>query len=144
ILDQAGVDTATLEQSRYNCNSLDELPQCHAELKRRIDFGELADIVSGTRYWAKVGLRGTFDYVWSDDRGNEYQASQPLQTTVQLAVIESEIMVAEGGDGWGAAPEALRFQEIDLPRDQQNYVIDMPIRGNRNLASYTARLKFRA
>lgn len=144
VLDEAGVDTAALEQTRFNCGSREELPQCQAELKRRVELGELADIVSGRDYWATVGLRGTFTYSWSDDRGNRYEESQELKTRVQLALIETEIMVAEGGQGWGPAPEALRFQVVELPRDRRDYVIDMPIRGNRNLSNYTARLKFYA
>jgi len=140
VLDEAGVDTAALEAGRFTCPSRDELPQCQANLANSIDFGELTGMLSGD-YATTVGISGTFDYTWSDDRGNDYRASEKLSTYLQLAVIETEIMVAESGDIWGQSPEALRYQVVRLPRDQQNYVVDMPIRGNKNLSNHTARLK---
>lgn len=140
VLDEAGVDTATLEQGRYTCSSAEALPQCQAELKQQVDFGELTDLLGGD-YLTVLGVGGTYNYVWSDDRGNEYAASEPFDTIMQLAAIETEINVAESGDGWGGAPAALRYQEVHLPQDQQDYVIDMPIRGNRSLSDHTARLK---
>ena len=58
-----------------------------------------------------------------------------------LAVIEVPDELAECGDGFGGSPEALRYQDVKLPINQRDYSVDLPMRGNKNLASYTARLK---
>ena len=143
LLEEAGVDTAALEEGRFTCPSEEQLPQCRRELAGEVDFGEVAQLLSGKADVA-VGVRGRLDYSWADDRGNVYDASEPVEAALQLAAIETEMMAAEYGDGWGEPPAALRYQEIRLPDDDQNYVIDLPVRGNKNLAAYIARLKIYA
>lgn len=139
-LAEAGVDAAALAEARFTCPSLDELPQCRRQAMDAVDFGELGDLVSGGLDLS-LGMRGRIAYNWADDRGNLYEADEPFEAAIQIGFIETEMMVAEYGDGLGDAPEALRYQEVRLPSDDSDYVIDMPVRGNRNLAAYAARLK---
>lgn len=146
MLAEAGVDTNALAERRFTCESEGQLPQCRQEVVRSIDLGELAPLIaeeSTTGYPAalELGVRGRLRYQWADDRGNSYDAEERLEVALQLAIIETEMMVAEGGDGWGASPEALRYQVVELPEDAQDYAIDLPVRGNKNLAAYIARLK---
>ena len=63
---------------------------------------------------------------------------------ISLAVIEVPADLAECGDGFGGSPEALRFQDVHLPVAGQDYVIDMPVRGNKSISTYKARLKMYA
>lgn len=139
-LAEAGVDTAALASARFTCGSLDELPQCRQQAMGMVDFGELGDLVSG-KLDLSLGMRGRVAFDWADDRGNLYAADEPFEAAIQIGFIETEMMVAEYGDGLGDAPEALRYQEVRLPSDASGYVIDMPVRGNKNLAAYAARLK---
>ena len=140
LLRQAGVDVATLAGSRFTCPSEAQLDQCRSDILSSLDLGELTGLFSGYAS-LEVGLRGRLRYRWQDDYGNVYDADEPLEAMVQLGVIETELMVAEGGDAWGGSPEALRYQVIELPESGQDYSIDLPVRGNRNLAAYVARLK---
>ena len=143
LLAEAGVDTAALAGTRFTCPSLNDLPQCRREAMGMVDFGEIGDLVSG-KLDLSVGVRGRIAYNWADDRGNLFEQNEPFDLALQLGFIETEMMVAEYGEGLGDAPEALRYQEVRLPSDAQGYVVDMPVRGNKNLASYVARLKMLA
>ena len=140
VLEEAGVDTVALERGRFTCASEDDLPQCRQRVADSVGFGEIGSLLFG-RADISVGYRGSFAYSWADDRGNAYEESEPVEATLQLAAIETEIVVAEHGDGWGDPPAALRYQEVRLPSDAQDYVVDLSVRGNRNVADLTARLK---
>ncbi|MCO5146410.1 MAG: hypothetical protein M9895_09575 [Aquamicrobium sp.] len=140
VLDQAGVDTAALERARFTCASEQDLPQCRQRVLDTVDFGEIEPLLS-EGYAIGVGYRGEFTYSWSDDRGNTYEMTEPVEAELQLAAIETEVMVAEHGSGWGDPPAALRYQEVRLPSDDQDYTVDLALRGNRNVSDLTARLK---
>lgn len=140
VLEEAGVDTRALERARFTCASEQELPACRQRAIGSLEFGEIRDLLSGGPD-ISVGVRGTFSYGWADDRGNSYEASEPFEASLQLGAIETETMVAEHGAGWGDPPAALRYQEIRLPSDERDYVVDLTMRGNRNVSDVTARLK---
>ena len=140
LLKQAGVDTQKLAEQRFSCQSMESLNVCRSQVFNSVGFGEIADFVWGEQKLATTA-KGTFAYSWSDDAGNTYQASEPFRVDIALAYIEVPDALAECGDGFGGSPEALRYQDIDLPINKDNYTIEMPMRGNKNLASYTARLK---
>lgn len=139
-LDQAGVDTASAERARFTCASEQDLPQCRQRVLDTLDFGEIEPMLS-EGYAIGVGYRGEFTYSWSDDRGNTYETTEPVQAELQLAAIETEVMVAEHGAGWGDPPAALRYQEVRLPSDAQDYTVDLALRGGRAVSDLTARLK---
>jgi len=139
-LDEAGVDTRALERGRFTCASEAELPQCHERVVGSLQLGEIGDLIAGD-VTLSLGVRGSFTYSWADDRGNSYEATEPMEASLQLGAIETEVMVAEYGDGFGDPPAALRYQEIRLPSDDSNYVVDLTLRGNRTIADHTARLK---
>lgn len=139
-LDEAGVDTRALERGRFTCASEAELPQCRQRVIGSLELGEIRDLIAG-HATLSLGVRGSFTYSWADDRGNTYEAVEPMLASLQLGAIETEVMVAEHGDGFGDPPTALRYQEIRLPSDDSDYVVDLMLRGNRNLAELTARLK---
>ena len=87
---------------------------------------------------------GTIEYDWSDDGGQGFHASEAFRAPIQLAVISTPKEIAEGGDGFGSPPEARRYQDIHMEPGRTDYSFDLPIRGNRNLSSYQARLKLLA
>lgn len=141
VLQQAGVDTAALEKERFSCPSQDAFAVCRRQVINKINFGELGDYVSGMGNSMDLTGVGTLDYSWTDDYGNTAQQSEAFQVSVGLAYLETPEEAAECGDGFGGSPEATRYQDVEFPIDKHDYVIPMPVRGNRNLESYTARLK---
>lgn len=143
ILDEAGVDTGKLAQNRYTCPTMDSINVCRSQVFNDVGFGEIADFVEGEDSLATT-MVGTLDYDWTDDGGNTYHQSEPLSATISLVTIEVPKDLAECGDGFGGAPEALRYLDIDLPVGRAGYDIDIPVRGNKTISTYTARLKMRA
>jgi hypothetical protein len=140
IFKQAGVDTAALETKRFSCPSWEGIALCRSQVFNSVNFGEIAEFVAGEDK-LYVTATGTFDYSWVDDAGNTYQQSEQIQFDTALATIEVTAPAAECGDGFGGSPEALRYQDVQLPINQHDYTVDLAVRGNRNIASYTARLK---
>lgn len=143
LLQQAGVDTNKLANDRFTCQSMDSLNVCKSQVFNSVGFGEIADFVWGDQKLATTA-KGTLNYSWSDDYGNTYQQSEPFQIDIALAYIEVPNAAAECGDGFGGSPEALRYQDVQLRINENDYAIGMPLRGNKNLASYAARLKMHA
>ena len=162
IFEQAGADTAALETQRFTCPSDAGMNVCKAQTVNSLKLGQVADFVwddnerfatnedgtpnefvsppSGQFFTA---VTGTFDYSWADDRGTVYQASEPFRANIPLFYIDVS-MQAECGAGFGGSPEAARFQDVRFKVGQQDYAVDMPIRGNKNVTSYTALLKLQA
>lgn len=143
LLQTAGVDTNALKDQRFSCSSGDMIEQCRNEIVTENLFGKLSGLVDGDG-GLFVQMKGTVSYSWQDDRGGSHQESEVFDVPVQLAFIESDLTLAEFGGGWGMAPEALRYIDVELADDRQNYVIDLPVRGNKNLSTYTARVKLSA
>ncbi|MER9399710.1 hypothetical protein NKI46_16505 [Mesorhizobium sp. M0615] len=141
VLTEAGVDTTTLETERFTCPSRDSLDVCRAQVANKVKFGDVADYISGSVEKMSVTGIGKLDYSWADDQGAVYQQSEPFRVIVSLVSIEVPESLAECGDGGGASPEALRYQNIEFPIGKTDYSIPMPVRGNKNLSAYTARLK---
>lgn len=143
-LREAGVNTEKLAAKRYNCQSRESMGVCQAQLFNDVGFGEIADYVWSDEFETEhfyTTATGAIDYDWSDDAGQTYHASEPFRVDIALATIETPVELAECGDGYGGAPEARRYQTVNLEPGRNGYSVDMPIRGNRNIASYTARLK---
>ena len=140
LLAQAGVDTQKLASERFSCQSMDSIGVCRSQVFNSVGFGEIADFVWGD---AKLmtAVKGSLSYSWADDLGNSYQVTEPFRADISLAVIEVPNELAECGDGFGGSPEALRYQDVKLPINRHDYVVEMPLRGNKNISSYTARLK---
>ena len=143
VLSEAGVDTARLASERFSCPSIDGIAICRSQVFNNVGFGEVADFVWGEDKLFTTAT-GTLDYSWADDAGTVYQQSEPFAVDIALTTIEVPENLAECGDGFGGSPEALRYQDVDLPIGQRDYVVDLPIRGNKSIASYTARLKLHA
>lgn len=140
LIAQAGVDTQKLAGERFSCQSMDSINVCKSQVFNSVGFGEIAGFVWGDQTLMTT-IKGTLNYSWADDYGNTYQAAEPFRTDIALAYIEVPDALAECGDGFGGSPEALRYQDIDLPINQRDYVVDLPMRGSKNLAHYVARLK---
>ena len=119
---------------------MDSIGVCRSQVFNSVGFGEIADFVWGD---AKLmtAVKGSLSYSWADDLGNIYQVTEPFRADISLAVIEVPNELAECGDGFGGSPEALRYQDVKLPINRRDYVVDLPLRGNKNISSYTARLK---
>ncbi|MBZ9677362.1 MORN repeat-containing protein [Mesorhizobium sp. ES1-1] len=141
VLTEAGVDTASLETGRFPCPSVDSLNVCRSQLTNKIKFGQVADYLGSMQQALTLNAIGKFDYSWADDEGHVYQQSEPFRTQITMAVFETPESMAECGDGGGGTPEAMRYQNIEFPIGKHDYTIAMPMRGNKNVSSYTARLK---
>jgi hypothetical protein len=141
VFAQAGVDTAKLETSRFSCPSMDSMNVCRAKVANEVGFGELADFIGGEGQTVSITGIGDLAYSWSDDAGNTYQQKESFRLQLALAYIETPEQTAECGDGFGGSPEAMRYHNIEFPIGKYDYAIDLPVRGNRNLDAYTARLK---
>ncbi len=139
-LEEAGVDARALETERFKCDSFDKLNVCKAQVFNKVGFGAIADFVSGDQVLS-TNATGEISYDYSDDRGETYSATERFEVPISLAVIEIPESVAECGDGGGMAADALRYIDVELPTGKENYAIDLPIRGNKNVKDYTARLK---
>jgi hypothetical protein len=142
-LARAGVDVDALAKKRLKCPSEAQLPVCRAQLFNSVRFGELADFVWGERFLLTRAI-GTLSYRWTDPVGAKHDVTEPFHVDISLAVVELDRATAECGDLFGLSPEALRYQEVDLPVDRQNYSVDLPVRGNKNIRDYTARLKIQS
>lgn len=143
VFEQAGVDTAKLDTKRFSCQSRDSLNVCRSQVFNDVGFGEVADFVWGQENLYTTAT-GALSYSWADDAGNVFQQTEPFRAAISLATIELPEEMAECGDGFGGSPEALAFQEIDLRVGEKGYSVPLSIRGNKNVASYKARLKFMA
>lgn len=141
VLDEAGVDTASLETGRFPCPSVDSLNVCRSQLTNKIKFGEVGDYLGNFNQAMTLNAIGKFDYSWADDEGNITQQSEPFRAQMTMAVFEVPESMAECGDGGGGTPEAMRYQNIEFPIGKHDYTIAMPVRGNKNISAYTARLK---
>lgn len=139
-LREAGVDTNALENERFRCESRDKLGLCRAQVFNKVDFGAVADFVSGDEI-LQTTATGELEYDYADDRGNTYPVKESFSVPITLAVVEVNEDVAECGDGGAMAAEALRYIDVELPTGRENYSIDLPVRGNKNVKDYTARLK---
>jgi hypothetical protein len=142
-LTEAGVDLAKLKDQRFKCQSRDSLNICKNQVFNSLNFGEVRDYVYGDQTLFTTAT-GKIDYDWEDDFGNSYHQSEPFSVDISLAWIEIPEEAAECGDGFGGAPDAPRYQDVNFPLNQSNYTIDMPVRGNKSLKEYTARLKLHA
>lgn len=172
VLREAGVDTARLDKERFTCPSSDALNVCRAKVLNGGGLGQVADFIwdeddrmkatlaaqakaDGTEDQADdsdfsasngqyfTSAVGTFDYKWADDAGNVYEASEAFNASIPMFYIDSN-MQAECGAGFGGNPEALRFQDVRFKIGQTGYRIDVPVRGNKNVSSYVARLKMQS
>ncbi len=139
-LQQAGVNTDALESERFPCESRDKLGLCRAQVFNKVGFGEVADFVAGDDI-LQTTATGELEYEYADDRGNVYPVKEAFSVPITLAVIEIQESVAECGDGGAMSAEALRYIDVKLPVGEENYSIDLPIRGNKNVKDYLARLK---
>lgn len=139
-LKQAGVDTDALAEARFQCKNRDQLGVCRAKLFNTVQFGEVAPFIYGDGILSTTA-QGDVDYQYADDAGNLYPVKEPFEVELMMALIEVPEELAECGDGGYPAAESMRYQEVDLPVGQSNYTVDIPVRGNKNVKDFTARLK---
>lgn len=140
---EAGVDVTALETKRFPCPSDDQLGICRGQVFNTVDFGEVAGMVYGEDAISTRAV-GELSYRWADAAGNRYDSTETFSVEIRLAQIEIARSMAECGDSFGLSPEALRYIEVKLPLDQSGYAIDLPVRGNKTVRDYTARLKVSA
>jgi hypothetical protein len=172
VLQEAGVDTGKLDKERFTCPSSDALNVCRAKVLNGGGLGEVADFIWDEDDRMKVAMAaegaqdgaedeteatgfsassgqfftsavGTFDYSWADDAGNVYQASEKFDASIPMFYIDSS-MQAECGAGFGGNPQAMRFQDVRFKIGRTGYRIDLPVRGNKTISSYVARLKMQS
>lgn len=140
VLKEAGVDVDALETTRFPCPSADDLAACRADAMNKVAFGDVAPTVFGEDRLTTTAV-GKIDYSWVDANGQSWTQSEPFKTDINLARIEYPAELAECGDGFPGSPEALRYIDVDLPLGKKDYTVSIPVRGNKNIKDYTARLK---
>lgn len=143
VLKEAGVDVDALETTRFPCASADDLPACKQDAMNKVGFGEVAQTVFGEDRLTTTAM-GKIDYSWVDANGQSWTQSEPFKVDIHLARIEYPAELAECGDGFPGSPEALRYIDVDLPLGKKDYTVAIPVRGNKNIKDYTARLKMHA
>ena len=139
-LKQAGVDTDALAKAHFQCKDRNQLGVCRAQLFNAVRFGEVAPFIHGDGVLTTTA-KGDLDYQYADDDGNLISVEEPFEVELMMALIEVPDEVAECGDGGYPAPESMRYQEIELPVGRSDYSVSIPVRGNRNVRDFTARLK---
>ena len=139
-LQGAGVDTDSLANRRFPCPSREQIGICRAQLFNSVSFGDIENFVYGEDLLSTTA-EGEIAYEYADDSGAMNPAAEAFQVELMLALIETPRELAECGDGGFPPAEARRYQDIRLPVGQSDYSIDLPLRGNRNVKDYTARLK---
>lgn len=143
VLKEAGVDVEALETTRFPCPSADDLPACKQDAMNKVGFGEVAQTVFGEDRLTTTAM-GKIDYSWVDSNGQTWPQSEPFKVDINLARIEYPAELAECGDGFPGSPEALRYIDVDLPLGKKDYTVAIPVRGNKTIKDYTARLKMHA
>ena len=79
VLDEAGVDTASLETDAFL--SLRRWSgQClpRSQLTNKINFGEVGDYLGNLNQAMTLNAIGKFDYSWADDQGHVYQQERAV------------------------------------------------------------------
>jgi hypothetical protein len=144
LLKKAGVDTQSLAAQRIFCRSTEGAADCKRRLTSTIQLGSLSEMLRSNGNFASIGIEGTIRYKWLDSSKKAHKASQPLETSVNLAAFKAPGNLAECGDYFGGAPEAARYQDVNLKVEKENYSIEIPIRGNSAVAKLSARLRVTA
>lgn len=139
-LRQAGVDTDRLESERFQCRSREQLGVCRAQVFNSVGFGDIAEFVYGDDILSTTAA-GEIEYQYADDFGDVFDVKEAFEVELMLTVIQVPEELAECGDGGFPAGEALRYFDVRLPVNRSDYSIEIPVRGNRNVRDYTARLK---
>jgi len=139
-LREAGVNTDKLANERFECRSREQLGVCRAQVFNSVGFGDIAEFVHGEDILSTTAS-GEIEYQYADDAGNTYPVKEPFEVDIMLAVVEVPEVLAECGDGGYPPVDALRYVDVKLPTNRSDYSIDLPVRGNKNVKDYTARLK---
>lgn len=137
---QAGADVAALETRRFTCPSQELMETCSAQALAGLDLGALNGHAGGMGV-ISTDLIGELRYEWVDAAGVRNQDLVPLGLHVNLATIEVPGGLAECGAGGAYATEAPQFLEVELPAEGRDYRINIPNRGNPNLAELRRGLK---
>ena len=140
LLAEAGVDTQKLASERFSCQSMDSINVCKSQVFNSVGFGEIADFVWGDQK-LMTSIKGTLNYSWADDNRQCLPVDRAVQRRHRAGVYR-------GAERAGRMRRRLRRlaggaalpgrQAADQPA---RLLVDLPIRGNKNLASYVARLK---
>ena len=121
VLAEAGVDTQKLASERFSCQSMDSINVCKSQVFNTVGFGEVADFVWGDQKLMTTA-KGTLTTAGPTTMAMSTRRAEPFRVDISLAVIEVPEELAECGDGFGGSPEALRYQDVELPIGQRDYV----------------------
>ncbi|MBN9217720.1 MAG: hypothetical protein J0I79_07190 [Mesorhizobium sp.] len=141
---QAGADVGTLQTRHFKCASIDGLEECSRQFLASIELGAIAKSIYRLEGLMLTNLVGKMKYKWKDADDKIHTEEQAFTVPVSIAALEVPEPVAECGSGSEGSPEAARYQDIHLPYNRKNYSIDVPVRGNRDIAQQTSRFKFHA
>ena len=144
-LPRLGVDTATLQNRRLRCNipTPYDHAACVAQLRQEPAFGELAPLVGLSDNLAAVGIDGELEFSWTDARGRQKTAAQPLSASVALAWVDG-VGLAEMGSAYEDYAEAPRHILVEFPLDRQNYSYPLDYRGERRVSRVDIPIKLRS
>lgn len=140
-----GVLVDQLQSASFECDSVGAFYECARAAVNSGLFGELAPFVSqgyGKLLVTTALAELTYDY--TDHFGEVYTDTRHFDVPVSLGFVDVAVSMAECGAGGAWPTEARQFHDITLPTDQSGYAMDLPIRGNRTLASLEYGVKFHA
>ena len=142
VLAEAGVDTATLETERFTCPSRDSLNVCRAQVANKVKFGDVADYISGSV--EKMSVTGDRQVrLFLGRRSGRCLPAERAVSRRRLAGQHRGSRIAGRMRRWRRrlARKRCATRTSNFRSARHDYSIPMPVRGNKNLSSYTARLK---
>lgn len=142
-LAELGVDPLLAQNSRFPCPGMDSLEFCRAELLRSGAYGRLAPFVGGEGGKTVVTtVLGELTFDWQDAFGTTQTETHPLMTSVSLGFIDATGPMAECGAGGAWPTEARQFLDVELPAQSGPFNVDLPVRGNPEMAALAYGVKF--
>ena len=138
---QAGVDTQKLASERFSCQSMDSINVCKSQVFNSVGFGEIADFV-----WGDQKLMTTAKGSAELQLGRRRRQRLPGDRAVQgryLAGVDRGARASSPNAATGSAVHRKRCatRTSTCRSTSATMSVDLPMRGNKNLASYAARLK---
>ncbi len=142
VLQAAGVDLARLYGQRFACQSVEQMDFCAQTVMGEVNFGQLTGFVASQGDGVlSTEMLGEMSYDWTDADGQVQNATESFHVPVQLTVIETPNGMAEMGAGGAFAIEAPQFFDVELPVAGQNFRVNLPLRGNPNIAHLSQGVK---
>jgi hypothetical protein len=138
-----GVDPLLAQNSLFSCPGMEALELCRQDALRSGLYGRLAPFMGGEGgKMITTTLLGEITYDWTDAYGSVQTDTRPLRAEISLGFIDATGPMAECGAGGAWPTEARQFLDVELPPQSGPFTVDLPMRGNPEMASLAYGVKF--